>query len=272
MLDRKLRDASVGACGAAYVARRINPGSRDTLAPEITLVPRHFRQVAIALLAVALLSRPAAAAPPTPEEKAKAREHYQKGLTHYDIKEFSEALTEFKNAYRVVQDPAFLFNIAQCYRKLGQDVEALDYYRNYVRRFPTAANRAEVDRRIQEIERELETKPHPTNPPPNHDQKPDSHPVTPITPTNPIGPPPQNGTSTGGPPNLAPPPPSDSSPTMVTATPSRPEESPPLYKRWWFWTGVGVVVATGAAVGIAVAMRGQVGDCRGISPCRTVGE
>ena len=97
-------------------------------------------------------------APPSPEEKTKAREHYQKGLTHYDIKEYSDALAEFKNAYRVVQDPAFLFNIAQCYRKLGQDVEALDYYRNYLRRFPTAPNRGEVERRIQEIERELATK------------------------------------------------------------------------------------------------------------------
>jgi outer membrane protein assembly factor BamD (BamD/ComL family) len=107
-----------------------------------------MRQVAIVLLTALLLQLPrAAAAAPTPEEKARARERYQKGLTHYDIKEYSEALAEFKNAYREVQDPAFLFNIAQCYRKLGQDVEALDYYRNYARRFPTAPNRA-VERRV----------------------------------------------------------------------------------------------------------------------------
>ena len=109
-------------------------------------------------LALLLPATPVTAAPPSPEEKTRAREHYQKGLTHYDIKEYSDALAEFKNAYRVVQDPAFLFNIAQCYRKLGQDVEALDYYRNYLRRFPTAPNRGEVERRIQEIERELAAK------------------------------------------------------------------------------------------------------------------
>ena len=119
------------------------------------------RAALIPLSLVALMAATpvtATAAPPSPEEKTKAREHYQKGLTHYDIKEYSDALAEFKNAYRVVQDPAFLFNIAQCYRKLGQDVEALDYYRNYLRRFPTAPNRGEVERRIQEIERELATK------------------------------------------------------------------------------------------------------------------
>ena len=123
-------------------------------------------------LALLLPATPVTAAPPSPEEKTRAREHYQKGLTHYDIKEYNDALAEFKNAYRVVQDPAFLFNIAQCYRKLGQDVEALDYYRNYLRRFPTAPNRGEVERRIQEIERELAAKapatgmPPPGTPPP----------------------------------------------------------------------------------------------------------
>jgi tetratricopeptide (TPR) repeat protein len=229
-----------------------------------------IRQVAIALLAVLLLTGPAAAAPPTAEEKVKAREHYQKGLTHYDIKEFSEALAEFKNAYRVVQDPAFLFNIAQCYRKLGQDPEALDYYRNYVRRFPTAPNRAEVDRRIQEIERELEAKPHPINPPLPVDPKPDARPNNAVTP---ISPPPSNGT-TGGAPALAQPP-AGSSPAIVASAQSGGDrDATPIYGRWWFWTGIGVAAAAlvvGAVV-FAVATRGEVGDCQGIDPCRTVGD
>ena len=153
-----------------------------------------IRQVAIVLLTVFLVARPASAAPPSPEDKVKAREHYQRGLTHYDIKEYPEALAEFKNAYRVVQDPAFLFNIAQCYRKLGQNVEALDYYHNYMRRFPSAPNRSEVERRIQEIEREQESSPRPSspsvNPPaPSTAPKPDTRPNGTITP---ISPPPPN--------------------------------------------------------------------------------
>jgi tetratricopeptide (TPR) repeat protein len=238
-------------------------------------VLRPIRQLAIALLAVLLIARPAAAAPPTADEKAKAREHYQKGLVHYDIKEFSEALAEFKNAYRVVQDPAFLFNIAQCYRKLGQDVEALDYYRNYARRFPNAPNRGEVDRRIQEIERELDAK-RESNAPPTPEKKPDTRPINNNgSSVTPISPPPPNGSTTIG---SAPPPlrPSgDSSQTLVTTTKTGsttggPSNASPFYTRWWFWTGVGAVIVTGVVVG-ALATRGQVGDCHGVDPCRTVG-
>jgi tetratricopeptide (TPR) repeat protein len=232
-------------------------------------VLRPIRQVAIALLAVLLIARPVAAAPPTAEEKAKAREHYQKGLVHYDIKEFSEALAEFKNAYRVIQDPAFLFNIAQCYRKLGQDVEALDYYRNYARRFPNAPNRSEVDRRIQEIERELDAK-RASSPPPTPDKRPDARPITNGATVTPIAPPPANGATTGGsvpPPPL--PPAGDSSPALVTKT-GGPSNASPFYTRWWFWTGVGALIVTGVVVG-ALATRGEVGDCHGIEPCRTVG-
>jgi outer membrane protein assembly factor BamD (BamD/ComL family) len=214
--------------------------------------------VAIAVLAIVLLAGPAAATPPTPEEKAKAREHYQKGLTHYDIKEYSEALAEFKNAYRVVQDPAFLFNIAQCYRKLGQDVEALDYYRNFVRRFPNAPNRGEVDRRIQEIEKELDNRPAP---------------VSPL-----IGDPrldtgPKNGAAQTPPPPAEPPPPPAASPApAIVATPQPVQSEPPIYTRWWFWTAVGAVVVVAGGVILAVATRGEVGDCRDLVPCRTVGE
>src|SRR5262249_61574174 len=102
------------------------------------------------LLVAVLAARPAVAA--SPEEKAKARELYQSGLVHYDLKEYGEALKAFKDAYRVVQDPAFLYNIAQCHRRLGQNPAALDFYRNYLRRSPSAPNRGEVEPRIQELE------------------------------------------------------------------------------------------------------------------------
>ena len=224
-------------------------------------------------LALMMPARPVTAAAPSPEEKTRAREHYQKGLTHYDIKEYSDALTEFKNAYRVVQDPAFLFNIAQCYRKLGQDIEALDYYRNYLRRFPTAPNRGEVERRIQEIERELAVKaPAAGAPPPAVQPSPSRPPPGPVTP---LAPPPA---PSAAPPVLpAPPIAATTAPppaAVVTASPaaSDGEDEPAFYQRWWFWTGVGAVVAVAVVTGIAVATRGEVGDCLGISPCRTVGD
>jgi tetratricopeptide (TPR) repeat protein len=41
---------------------------------------------------------------------------------------------------------------------------------------------------------------------------------------------------------------------FVRKRPPKQEEKKPLYKKWWFWTGVGVV-ATGAGVGIYSATR-----------------
>ncbi len=54
------------------------------------------------------------------ENRARAREAYQAASQHYDLGEFQQALELFKEAYRNYEEPAFLFNIAQCHRALGQ--------------------------------------------------------------------------------------------------------------------------------------------------------
>jgi tetratricopeptide (TPR) repeat protein len=73
----------------------------------------------------------------------------------YNLGRFSEALAEYEAAYLAVQDPPFLFNIAQCHRKMGNNKEALDSYRSYLRVAPAAPNRAEVQKRISELERQV---------------------------------------------------------------------------------------------------------------------
>jgi hypothetical protein len=51
-----------------------------------------------------------------------------------------------------VPDPAFLFNIGQCHRKMGHDKEAVSFYKSYLRNAPNAPNRADVQKRINELE------------------------------------------------------------------------------------------------------------------------
>jgi tetratricopeptide (TPR) repeat protein len=87
-----------------------------------------------------------------PEAVARARAHYNKGTRQYDLGRFGEALAEFESAYLVVPDPVFLFNSAQCHRKLGNDEQALSFYRSYLRNAPDAPNRSEVVKRIQDLE------------------------------------------------------------------------------------------------------------------------
>lgn len=80
-----------------------------------------------------------------------ARAHYKEGKAHYQLGEYRDALTEFKAAYHVVQDPAFLFNVAQCHRQLHENEEALRVYNAYLRDAPAATNRAEVEKFIREL-------------------------------------------------------------------------------------------------------------------------
>jgi tetratricopeptide (TPR) repeat protein len=125
--------------------------------------------VAVALASLAALAAPARAQTPPGPITGEAADDYRKGATAYDLGEYQPALEAFKDAYRLVQDPVLLFNIAQCHRKLGQVAEALSFYRSYLRRAPQAEHRAEVLRHIEEMERLAAQKPaaaSPAVPPP----------------------------------------------------------------------------------------------------------
>jgi tetratricopeptide (TPR) repeat protein len=101
----------------------------------------------------AIAMAPPAAAPRN--TAALAKTHSNRGTSLYNLGRFSEALTEYEAAYLAVQDPPFLFNIAQCHRKMGDNREALDSYRSYLRVAPAAPNRAEVQKHISELERQV---------------------------------------------------------------------------------------------------------------------
>jgi len=156
------------------------------------------------------------------EQLATARQHHAAGSKLYDLAEYEAALREFKEAYRAVEDPAFLFNIAQCHRKLGHAQDAITFYRNYLRRAPHAANRAEVERRIAELERAPAAPPAPPG---------DSAPLAPPTPA---------AVPSAPAPSPAP------AETLIAAPASAPAAAPaetPFYRRGWFWIVAGAVVA-----------------------------
>jgi len=101
---------------------------------------------------------PAAPLQPRPRAEpmnlmAKAKAHYQRATAFYNLERYREALLEYENAYLAVADPPFLFNIAQCHRKVGNQEEALKFYRNYLRVAPEAPNHAEVERWVAELAR-----------------------------------------------------------------------------------------------------------------------
>ena len=155
------------------------------------------------------------------DEAREARDHFQKGRTLYDVGRFDDAAREFEAAYQIKPDPALLFNLAQAYRFAGKNQPALIAYRSYLRNLPNASNRAQVEASIAELQRIVDEQ--------QHAQK--SPPVETLTPGQP-----------------------NETPTVVATTPPPPPARTPVYKRWWLWTAVGVVAATGLAVGLGVGL------------------
>ncbi len=83
-----------------------------------------------------------------PVERAKAL--FAKGNEHYNLGELVQALELYRRAYRAMPLPAFLFNIAQCHRKLGQHADAVTMYQSYLVGVPDAQNKALVESLITE--------------------------------------------------------------------------------------------------------------------------
>src|SRR5215471_18685451 len=165
-------------------------------------------------------------------EQNDAKTRYLSGQSHYNLNEFTEALQDFKEAYRLRPDPAFLFNIAQCERQLGDLEEAIKFYRSYLRNKPDAPNKREVEKKIDEMKGLIEAKKKATT----------GAPQSVIPPLD------DGGTR-------APDRSRSSEPPPVVLTPPSPPPAGPIYKKWWFWAGVGAL-AVGAGVLTAVALSG----------------
>jgi hypothetical protein len=151
--------------------------------------------------------------------------------------------------YVETNDPTLLYNQARCYEQNNQNQQAIDRFREYLRK--TAAQltpevRAEVEQHITECKarmKEEERTAAPTDatiappaPPPSLPPTPDPTAQAPVT--SPAG---LN--------------------VSETAAPAQAEASP-LYKKWWFWGAVGAVVVAGTVTAILLTS-GAKGACSG---------
>lgn len=104
------------------------------------------------LIGLGLSSRAAAADSATEE----ARQHFLKGQQLFDVGRWDEAAAEFEQAYAARNDPSFIYNMAQAYRRKGDAKRALDLYKNYLIRAPRSPQRPEVEERIANLQRQIE--------------------------------------------------------------------------------------------------------------------
>jgi tetratricopeptide (TPR) repeat protein len=145
------------------------------------------------------------AAAATTAAEAEVAEHLALGHRLYQRGQYQEAIVEYRRAYELRAEPRFLYEIAECYRQLGAADQALFYFDRYLASAPDAPDRDLVEDRMTELESSR---------------------------ARPLAPAPR--------PTLSP---AVNGPDLTTPRPK--SERRPTWKRWWFWTAVGVAIAAG---------------------------
>jgi len=183
---------------------------------RLVLRHRRFWRFGIVCLCIWLLPRLALA------DAAGARAHFDRGRTFFEVSEYRKAIAEFKAAHIEKPDPAFLYNIAECYRRLGEVPEAMQFYRRFLETAPPDdKTRPVVEQRIAELKTVADDPKTPTEPPPG-----------------------------GADANLALNAPPEGAAVLVEKPAQPPAAAPsPFYTRPWFLVTVGAVVVA-SVIGI----------------------
>lgn len=92
---------------------------------------------------------------------ATARNLYQRGMAHFQLEEYEVAIQLWQQAYRLKPAPELLYDIAQAYHFSSE--KALAFYKKFLLLEPNARNRADVERQIAILERNLKEPPPPSS-------------------------------------------------------------------------------------------------------------
>jgi len=191
-------------------------------------------------LGAALVGEPVSAAARREADRKvemQARENFAAGR-------YAEALELFAKLYAETPDPIYLHNIGRCHQKMREPDKAIDAFRDYLAKSKKISRdeRATIEGYIAEMEKLREEQAAKTAPPPA------ALSTAPTAAPAPTAPTPATSTVDI---NAAPSPPGTS---LVAVEPTTsPEKETPVYTRWWFWTGVGALVAGGVATALVLS-------------------
>lgn len=186
-------------------------------------------------LALALTAR---VAPAHAENEAEGRRQYHRGETLIATEKYREAIEAFQAGYQATPRVGFLLNIANCYRKLGDLPNSQTYYWRFIdsapKDHPARRDVLAYLRTIQQIASDgvdVDDRAA-AGPSPAADSRTTERQRAPL------------------PTIVAPEPVAATAGLDLRATAGQPAPAAatrPIYTRWWFWTGVGVLAATAGA-------------------------
>lgn len=158
---------------------------------------------------------------------------FDRAEANFNRGRFEEARADYQAAYDAEPLPAFLFNIGQCYRNLGDYERAQFFYHRYTMLAPHSANRAAAERLAAEMGRLAEDAR-------ARDRSGTTIPVAIATPAPALA-----ATDVRRDDERA--------PQLVAPAGEPPAPNRPLYRRGWFWAGVGGAVVLGVAAALALS-------------------
>jgi hypothetical protein len=171
-----------------------------------------------------LLLTGAEAAADTRLTEPTAQHHFEHGIRLYKEDHFAESLEELRAAYAIEPDSHVLFALAQSARRSGDCRAAADYTKKFLETNPPAKVAEVAKLNILRCMSDMPA------------EQPRSAGIRASTPA-------------AGRADAA----------VVVAQPVAAHETPrrPVYKRWWFWTTLSVLVTTGVGVGLGLGLTSQ---------------
>lgn len=159
--------------------------------------------------------------------------------------------------YVATDDPIWIFNQGRCYQQNNQPSNALARFKEFLRKSkggPDDDDVKDAKRYIHEIEAELQQPSRPAEGQPGAGEGPSTAAASDAS--EPPLPAPSMGLT--------------SSPTpdgTLTTVPEQSAPKPPVYKRWWFWTGVAAAVTAGTVTAILLSRDSGNNGCTGWGSC-----
>ena len=149
--------------------------------------------------------------------------------------------------YVDTNDATYLFNQGRCFEQNGKNEQAVLRFKEYLRKAKNLSqdNSDAVMKKISELQSAAGQ--HEVQPPPASSTASPAQPIAVLA----SAAPPTSGAAQFAPVALAP----DSLNISQSGPPLEPQESPPVYKRWWFWTGIGAVVVGGVVTGMLLSKK-----------------
>jgi tetratricopeptide (TPR) repeat protein len=110
-----------------------------------------FRNALFSMLAFGLL---AAAPLRAHADKEASAVHYKEAKKKYNLGDFDEAIVLFKKAYDEHEAPAYLYNIAQAYRQIGNCKKSLFFYERFLAEKPGSSQEETIKGYVAALQEE----------------------------------------------------------------------------------------------------------------------